>query len=359
MKSYGDLLFSTISNGLPPPATVQRINLAPDKKVMDRIPAVLQGAFIHFSIAAKAAIYLPRCKAPVFHITDGSYAYLSHFLKSGMTVVTSHDVIPLLQSQNKFSVGSPGRMAKWIIKQSLQGIKRADAVISVSHHTKGDLIREGKVNPEKIQVIHLPVSPFLLLQSQKMPRKEWIKRRKAADAYILHVGNNGFYKNREGVIRIFSKLLARTNIRLKMAGPDPGNRLKSLARNLGMSDFMDFVIDPDDRQLAELYNNASLLLFPSHYEGFGWPLLEAMVFGCPVVCSNAGSIPEVVGRAAMMSLFSNEEKMADDCFAVLNDQDLAEGLIQLGDERVRQFSFEKMESQVLAMYNALSGRCRS
>ena len=266
-------------------------------------------------------------------------------------MVTSHDLIPLLQARQYFSVKSPGILAKWIIKQGIRGLQSSDRVVSVSHHTKADLVREANVDKEKIRVIPLPINDNLRALSYTLPHKSWIDRTKKPDAYILHVGNNGFYKNREGVIRVFSRIHDQMNVYLKMVGPPPGKNLLSLCRNLGVSRAVDFLIGPDDFLMADLYRSASLFLFPSHYEGFGWPPLEAMAFGCPVVCSDAASLPEVVGDAAIMCLAEDEEKMAMNALSVLNDRTTAEELISRGYEQVRKFSAEKMVQELRDLYH--------
>jgi len=95
---------------------------------------------------------------------------------------------------------------------------------------------------------------------------------------------------------------------------------------------------------------AALLLFPSIYEGFGWPPLEAMACGCPVVCSTAGSLPEVVGDAAFKCNVEDYEQMAKNCIAVLEDAGLAGELVQKGYEQIKKFSLERMGRELLSVY---------
>ena len=351
MKTYGDLLFTMLNNSMRFGFSVQRINLAPPKNILDLVPVFFQSTLAHIWIWLSAILQRAKYKTDVIHITDGSYAYLVNLLRARVTLVTSHDVIPLLQTRQYFPVKSPGILAKWIIRQSIRGLQISDRVVSVSQHTKDDLVREANVDKEKIRVIPLPLSDTLCALTYALPHKNWIDRRKKADAYILHVGNSAFYKNRDGVIRVFSRIHDQMNVYLKMVGPPPGKNLLSLCRNLGVSRAVDFVVEPDDFLLADLYRSASLFLFPSHYEGFGWPPLEAMAFGCPVVCSDAASLPEVLGDAAIMCLAEDEEKMAMNALSVLNDQTTAEELISRGYEQVRKFSAEKMVQELRALYH--------
>ena len=351
MQTYGDLLFTILNNSLRFGFSVQRINLSPPKNILDLVPVFFQSTFAHFWIGVSGILQRATCKADIIHITDGSYAYLVHLLRAKVVLATSHDVIPLLQARRYFPAKPPGILAKWIIKQSIRGLQLSDRVVSVSHHTKADLAREANVDKKKIRVISLPINDNLHALSCILSNKSWIDRRRKTDVYILHVGNSGFYKNRDGVIRVFSRIYAQMNVSLKMVGPSPGKNLAALCRNLGISHAVDFVIEPDDFLLADLYRCASLFLFPSHYEGFGWPPLEAMAFGCPVVCSDAASLPEVVGDAAIMCRAEDEERMAMNALSVLNDQTTAEELISRGYEQVRKFSAEKMVQELRALYH--------
>jgi len=262
MSAYADILFR-----LPDfeesagKLKVLRINLAPSIRLLNCIPNLFRNWFRHAWIMASAFFRLPGVVADVFHITDGSCAYLADIVKNRPMVITSHDVIPLLQTQKKFSVAPPGLPGSWLINRSIRGLKNSDFIISVSHNTKKDLVDSAGIRPDKIYVIHSAVTPRMVELAKVLPEKPWIEKRK--EAYIFHIGNNGFYKNREGVVRIFSYMKIKNGIRLKMAGPAPGNGLKNLINRCGLSDRVDFIVDPDYCEIANLYNNASLLLFPS------------------------------------------------------------------------------------------------
>jgi glycosyltransferase involved in cell wall biosynthesis len=168
------------------------------------------------------------------------------------------------------------------------------------------------------------------------------------------VGNNAFYKNRHGVVRIFTRVLKEYNILLKMAGPAPPPELSDLVAKLGLKKHVEFVVDPDGDELAALYREARLFLFPSLYEGFGWPPLEAMSSGCPVVCSDAASLPEVVGDAALTCPASDEEKMALNCLSILREGALAEDLIQRGYVQAGKFTLKKMGEELFRVYSQVS-----
>ena len=352
MTVYTDMLLRLPDSGKSAiKLNMYRINLAPSLRLLNYIPHLLRNWFLHAWIMVSAFFRLPIAECDVFHITDGSCAYVASRLKGRTLVTSSHDVIPLLQSQKKFSVAPPGFSGSWLIDRSIRGLKHSDVIISVSHNTKKDLIDSAGVFSGKIRVIHSAIPLKMVEIAKALPGKSWIEKR--GESYIFHIGNNGFYKNREGVVRIFSLMAKKSEVRLKMAGPAPGNELKTLINRCGLSGRVEFIVDPDNCEIADLYNNASLLLFPSLYEGFGWPPLEAMLFGCPVVCSNAASLPEVVGNAALTCSADDETRMADNCAMILNDEVLAEKMIQRGYAQIKKFNIENMSREVRQVYRCV------
>jgi len=140
------------------------------------------------------------------------------------------------------------------------------------------------------------------------------------------------------------------DVRLKLAGSPMDADLNALAEQLGITERIECMVNPDDAQVADLYRHASLLLFPSIYEGFGWPPLEAMAFGCPVVCSSEGSLPEVVADAALAAPVANEAELAEHCLTILQNDDVARDMIRRGHERARFFQPQKMAGQLIEAY---------
>ncbi len=289
-------------------------------------------------------------QADLFHIIDGSQAYIARYLPVTQVVATVHDAIPLLQTNGRFSQAPPGRMARWFIRKSINELKKLDHVIAVSQNTMDDFVCTAGGDIKKIQVVRSAIPICMIKDSVPNTGNIWSDRRDSEQAYILHIGNNGFYKNRAGVLRIFARIRDKLRIELIMAGPSPGPELASLVRELRLTKHVHFVEDPDDDQIIELYCNAVLLLFPSIYEGFGWPPLEAMTCGCPVVCSTAGSLPEVVGEAALKCNADDYDQMARNCITVLEDADLANELVQRGYEQVKKFSLERMGKELINVY---------
>jgi glycosyltransferase involved in cell wall biosynthesis len=142
----------------------------------------------------------------------------------------------------------------------------------------------------------------------------------------------------------------RPDLRLVLAGPAPEPELRALASVPTLEPRVSFVVDPDDEELAELYNGATLFLFPSIYEGFGWPPLEAAYYGCPVVCSRAASLPEVVGDAALMCDPGNTSGFASAVIHLMSDQLLARKLIENGYRNLKRFDDRRLGLGLSELY---------
>lgn len=352
MSQYGDMVEEALSRvGV----TAVRIHITLAEKWFSRVPIPLKSWIHHATLTLMAATKLSRSKADVFHILDGSYAYVARWVKSGRIVATSHDLIPVLQAQRHFGEVLPSRAARYLILRSLDSLRNADHVVAVSSNTACDLARVAGIERERITVIyHALPSAFVAGNAGGTPAS-WQERRYGEHPYVLHVGNNAFYKNRAGVLRIFARIRKTLKLKLRLAGPPPTPELLTMAHQLDLAEDVEFIVDPDSRSLVPLYSRACVFLFPSLYEGFGWPPLEAMSCGCPVVCSNAASLPEVTGDAALCCPPGDEKQMADHCLAILNDDQLAKRLMEKGFARARCFSLERMGNQLLGVYMNLVG----
>ncbi|MFT3807435.1 glycosyltransferase family 4 protein [Arenimonas sp.] len=246
-----------------------------------------------------------RLAPDCWHVLDGSRAHLASAFAGAPIAITAHDIIPWLQDRGRFpGVPRLSAPARWWWRGNADAMRRADMVVCDSRQTQQDLRAEFGVSSEQSSVVSLPVRPPMA-------------RRVAATAFaarepgvVVHIGNAGFYKNRAGALRVFSRLGDEVGRTLLMLGPAPSMQLRAEAASLGLAGRVQWVVDPDDDAVAAVYRRASALVFPSLYEGFGWPVLEAMAFGLPVVCSNAASLPEIAGDAARLFAPGDEEGMA-------------------------------------------------
>jgi len=277
-----------------------------------------------------------------YHLIDGSMAAFLPRDVLEKTVVTVHDLIPLLQMQRRLP-GRPGPAGRWVIGRSLRALRNAAGLAAVSGHTRRDLSEQ--TGRDDIVVIPHPVRR---LEENPVPACADLPER-----YLFHVGNNAVYKNRSGVLDVFARLQDLPDLHLILAGPPPTRDLKRISERLSR---VRFEINPSDNQLSVLYKKASAFLFPSLYEGFGMPVLEAMAAGCPVVCSSAASLPEVAGEAAWFAPAGNGELLAQHCRTLLEDSARREDLILKGRKQAAQFTKERFAGDVQMWYRSTGSR---
>jgi len=321
---------------------VHCINLGLTVAQQQRIPSSLHTWANHYCVWQQVRQQRQQWQNQIIHLLDGSYAYLLHALPAHNTVVTVHDIIPKLQISGALPGVKPSLPAHWLIRRSLSGIAKATQPICDSYATQADLVKHTHVLANACQVIYPPDAMDIRRQ---LPHN--------SQQTLFHVGNNAFYKNRVGVLRIFARLPKSLNLTLTLAGPPPTPELQQLAETLRINPRIKWLVNPDDATIAQHYQQAALLLFPSLYEGFGWPPLEAMAYNCPVVCSHHGSLPEVVGNAALTAAADDEVQLAEHCLTILQNQSMANQLRQQGQQRVQHFSVETFADQLINTYKSV------
>lgn len=225
-------------------------------------------------------------------------------------------------------------------------VRRADHIICISHHTKYDLVRLLDVDPEKVTVVHLG-SP----DHQPEPMGNPV----LSTPFLLFVGQRKGYKNFEGFLKGYaaSKLLRKTVSVIAFGGGAFTAQEQELIRSLGIATEMVLQLSGTDQLLYQLYRQALAFVYPSLYEGFGIPPLEAMSFSCPVICSQTSSIPEVVGQAAVYVQPDDPDSIKDALDMVCEDAGLRQSLITKGLERITHFSWQKCAEETAAVYQQL------
>jgi glycosyltransferase involved in cell wall biosynthesis len=171
--------------------------------------------------------------------------------------------------------------------------------------------------------------------------------------FVLHVGSNLRRKNRDGALRMFARTKDRWTGRLVFAGEPVTPQLRSLAAKLGVADRLVEVANPESRLLEALYSCATALLFPSRFEGFGWPIAEAQACGCPVICSDREPMPEVAGEAGLIRSLDDEEGFAGDIVR-LSDAAERERWSEKSLRNAERFSTARMISEYVTIYRSLA-----
>ena len=285
----------------------------------------------------------------VFHSPDNVNAPLTTGRQVSL-VITVHDLIPLLYPQTVSR-----RYHLWWRAMLRPTVARADRIIAVSRSTADDLANLVPGAGSKTRVIHLGVDPTF--GRTKPEDVQDIRRRlQLPSEYILFVGTLEPKKNVPGLLRAYARLREQQDIPpLVIAGQtgwmaEPVFKAVEQLRLCNSVRFVGFV---SDRDLPALMTGAMLFVFPSVYEGFGLPVLEAMACGVPVVTSNRSSLPEITAGAAILVDPLDPDSIASGMRAVLEDSELAQRLADLGRQRAREFSWERTACETLELYREL------
>lgn len=287
---------------------------------------------------------LRRGDFDVFHPTFFDDYFLST-LGAKPFVLTLMDMTPerypeLFQRNSMY-----GRMvtSRWIDgKRKLAD--RATRIIAISENTKQDVVRFYGIDPERIKVIYLASS---LLPNRSMNHDAIITQR----PYILFVGSRFGYKNFEIFSKAMCPLLKRAadlQVICTGGGPFSEDERRSLA-SIGILDRFQQT-DVSDEELAMLYGNARAFVFPSRYEGFGIPIVEAFSCGCPCVLSRTSCFPEIARDAAAYFDPDDVDAATEAIGRVLNEEVYRDILINRGSERAKHFSWRETARQTIAVY---------
>jgi glycosyltransferase involved in cell wall biosynthesis len=233
-----------------------------------------------------------------------------------------------------------------LIEMKRKAIDCADCVIAISEHTKRDLISLLDLPAERIAVVHLGGAT----KNMVAPREDGASRA----PYFLFVGMRSGYKNFRTVARAFaaSPRLARDYTLVCFGGGPATDDERALLEDLGIASSVSF-LQGTDRELAMLYRDARALTYPSTYEGFGIPPLEAMSLGCPVICAATTSLPEVVGASAFTCDVTSEDALRAAMEHVGYYDDERARLVSSGYERASRFSWERCARETAAVYDRL------
>jgi glycosyltransferase involved in cell wall biosynthesis len=217
---------------------------------------------------------------------------------------------------------------------------RSAAIYTCSHFTKSQIIKTYAVSPDKIKVIPLGIGKQFTPETDMIKIQEIKNRYHISSGYILYTGNAKPHKNLKTLLAAFKKIKALfPSLELVLAGPVP-EQINGIVNNEENSSVIctGKVLEND---LPALYSGASVFVMASLYEGFGYPPLEALACGTPVVCSNVSSLPEVVGDAGLLVDPSDAQQMAESVIRVLQSSALAESMIKAGLVRAKEFGAEK------------------
>lgn len=284
---------------------------------------------------------LTRFKPDVVHETDYSAQRFSP--RNAKIILTVHDMIHE-RLPECFAPGDATASNKKL------AVARADHVICVSENTRRDLVELLNVPQEKTSVVH---HGFSLSGSHGNHRFYSAPGR----PFLLYVGTRLRYKNFDGLVKAFAASpLLHADFDLVCFGGGPFSREEQdLFARAHMPATSVRQVSGSDAVLSALYCTAHAFVYPSHYEGFGIPPLEAMAFDCPVACSNTSSIPEVVGDAALLFDPDDIESMLSALETLVGDDELRRSLLVRGRGRIAHFSWNRCAQETLKVYESVGG----
>lgn len=243
--------------------------------------------------------------------------------------------------------------------QRFKKINKVDAILTNSEYTKKDIVEHLGIKPEKVFVTYLGADekfkPIDVLSVSPIISKYRINK-----PYILFVGTLEPRKNVQNIIRAFNylKLTHKIPHQLVLAG-QKGWKFEDIFKEIESSEFKSDIIHigyAGDSDVPALMGGAEVFVYPSLYEGFGLPVLEAMKCGVPVITSNISSMPEVGGDACLYVEPESADELAEKLYSVINSKDLQSDLSKRGIERAKFFSWEKCAIDTLNVYKAVLGK---
>ncbi len=322
---------------------------------LSRIPSSTINRFLNFFINP---LRIPK-KYDVYHIMTQTLGRLSIFIHP--SIITVHDIYPLKGSLTEPTMYGDLKSLPYgnklisaayhtFVRESIKSVKYADVIITPSHYTKKELISLLQINSQKIKVV-----PHGIRHDLFKPRDK-IKTRKILDLplnkkIVLHVGSENPRKNIPTLIKAFAKLQKdgyRNTILLRV-GETQTNTHKLISTLHLDESVLEFGLR-DQSELCYLYNAADVLVFPSLYEGFGLPVIEAMASGCPVIAADRTSLPEVLGDAGILCDPLNINELAEAMKMFLGDKELRQKCSQKGLKRAAMYSWERVVKETVKIF---------
>ncbi len=281
----------------------------------------------------------------VSHVSDHSYSHLLHVLNPAKTVVTFHDAIWLKVRDGRFEE-KENKNRRWIHSFNLSGLRKAARIICDSEASRRALLHSLDYPEEKIAVIP-PGLHEIFDSSAASASLDGLNE----GPYLLHVGHTQAYKNIPALFHVLSLLKSRgKKIKLLKVGTPFTEEQKHIAADLGVCDEIIHLGKVRQDQLPAVYKAARVLLMPSFDEGFGFPVLEAMSVGIPVIVSNRGSLPELAGSAGILVNPEDYSGMAQAVCEILEKPELTRHLILEGKKQAQLYSWEVSARKIFNVY---------
>jgi len=293
-----------------------------------------------------------EARPTVFHICDHSNSIYLRGLQGRRVVLTCHDLLAVRGARGEATWCPASPTGKILQAMILSYLGRVPWVACDSLATAGDFRRlTGRVDDDRVVTIPLALNaPFAPVPAADAAARLQRFSGLLEKPYVLHVGSGLARKNRVGVLRALGLARKEWPGRAVFAGEPLNEGERAVARRLGLS--ADAVVEipgPTHEELAALYSRAHALVFPSHSEGYGWPVLEAQACGCPVICSNVTSLPELAGTAAVLLAPEDFQGMAQAIITLAGGAERVK-LVAAGLANAAHFSEDRMFDAYANLY---------
>ncbi|WP_309718086.1 glycosyltransferase family 1 protein [Armatimonas sp.] len=299
-----------------------------------------------------------RYRGDIFHILDHSHAHLLKSLPAERTVISCHDIIPLLASLGKLDIAISDNQRRAFPK-IIANLEAAQEVITISESSKQNLLEHTKIPAERLHVVYFGINPNFTPEPTEAPTlaEERVLIRKRYNIpenarLLMHVGTTGRYKNTIALIKLLKAL--GDDVWLLRVGSPFHEDEAALVEQLGVGERIVHAGKiPSDGLLGAHYRAADMFVFPSLWEGLGLPPLEAMACGTPTITSNTASLPEVAGPNGITFSPQDDEEIARVTDSLLRDP---ARLAKLGSDGLawsKNFTWQQSAQQTLRVYEKI------
>ncbi len=288
----------------------------------------------------KLPLFLHKIKCDLFF----SPYYKTPILTNIPSVITIHDLIHLTY---------PDYNKSFYLEKQLSKIysAKASAIITDSENSKKDIVKILKVNAEKIFVIYNAIdTSFFNPERNSNDFENIAKKYSIKKPYLLYVGNSKPHKNVNKIYQAYKLLPKSLKVKYMLVLSGVGDYDYPICLD---KDSLSVIPRVEEEEIALLYSNASLFVFPSFYEGFGFPPLEAMACGCPVISSNASCMPEILGDSCLYFNPDDSKNIAKIMDIALTDKSLRFSLTKKGLEQVKKYAPEKVVNNILGVFEKI------
>jgi glycosyltransferase involved in cell wall biosynthesis len=290
-----------------------------------------------------------RMKLDLYHATH----YVLPVVVPCKSVVTIHDIIHLLYPEFL-----PSRLAFFYAQRMIRStLSRTDRVLAVSQNTRSDLLEYFDADGHSIEVVYNGVDAVFHQRLSAEDLTRWQRQLGIAPPYLLFVGNPKPHKNLDNVIQAYAKAQAihafEADLVCVGGGPEADLRTRQRAESAGVANRIRLLGQVADEALPAIYQGATLFLYPTLYEGFGLPVVEAMASGVPVITSNTSALREIGEGYAHLVNPLDVEALARAIAHEMADPQHRASLAELGMRRAREFSWERTAKRTMAVYRSV------